>query len=177
LFVFDWGLALNIARLVGIIFIYNKTQSADLEYVSRLALAMKRQVEEEDIHTIHTIAFEARRLCARKLGQGARCKMHQLRLKYKIRLSISISDFSYYKKTKFHLHFFFRFLSKNCSFTADVILSGQQADKFYFFIYLAHRRAELNCFDIRAPLPKKAGGAGAAETMRALTSSRESNTK
>jgi hypothetical protein len=53
-----------------------------------------------------------------------------------------------------------------------VILSGQQADKFYFFIYLAHRRAELNCFDIRAPLPKKAGGAGAAETMRALTSSR-----
>jgi len=61
--------------------------------------------------------------------------MQQLRLKYKIRFLISISGFSYHKKAKFLLHFFFWFLSKNCSFIADVILCGQQADKIYFFAY------------------------------------------
>ena len=55
------GLAVNIARLVGNIFIYNKTQSDDLEYIGRLALAMKRQVvEEEEIHTTHKTPYEAK---------------------------------------------------------------------------------------------------------------------
>jgi hypothetical protein len=39
------GLAVNIARLVGII-IYNKTQS-DLEYFGRWAFGKKRQMVEE----------------------------------------------------------------------------------------------------------------------------------
>jgi hypothetical protein len=54
------GLAVNIARLVGNIFIYNNTQSDNLEYIGRLAFAMKRQVEEEDIHTTHTAPYEAK---------------------------------------------------------------------------------------------------------------------
>lgn len=55
------GLAVNIARLVGNIFIYNKTQSDNLEYIGRLALAMKRQVVEEvEIHTTHTTPYKAK---------------------------------------------------------------------------------------------------------------------
>ena len=80
------GLAVNIARLVGNIFIYNKTQSDNLEYIGRLAFAMKRQVEEEDIHTTSHEAKDAYVL-------GRLVKMHQLRLEYEIRFSISISDF------------------------------------------------------------------------------------
>jgi hypothetical protein len=92
-----------------------------------LALAMKRQAEEEDNHTT---PHEAKARLCRRLGQDAKCKMQQLRLEHKIRFLISISDFSYYKKAKFLLHFFFWFLSKNCSFTADVILLVGKQIKF-----------------------------------------------
>jgi hypothetical protein len=56
---------------------------------------MKWQVEVVEEEDIHTTLYEAKaHLCSRKLGQGARCKMQQLRLEYKIRFLISISDFS-----------------------------------------------------------------------------------
>jgi hypothetical protein len=107
-------LAVNVARLVGII-IYNKTQS-DLEYFGRLALAMKLQVmEEEEVKEgIHTTPYEAKScLCSRKLGQGARCKMQQLWPKYKINFLISISDFSYHKRLNFFCTSSFGFYQKN----------------------------------------------------------------
>jgi hypothetical protein len=99
---------------------------------------MKQHVVEEE--GIHTTLYEAKaHLCSRKLGQDAKCKMQQLWPEYIVGFLICISDSSYYKETKFLLHFFFQFLSKKCSCTADIILFGQQADKIYLFIYLAHR--------------------------------------
>jgi hypothetical protein len=60
---------------------------------------MKRQVVEEE--NIHTTPYEAKvRLCSRKLGQDAKCKMQQLWSEYKVGFLIGISDFSYHKKTK-----------------------------------------------------------------------------
>jgi hypothetical protein len=72
------------------------------------------RVKEENIHTT---LYEAKAsLCSRKMGQDAKCKMQQPWSEYKVGFLISISDSSYYKKTKFLSHFFFRFLSKNALF-------------------------------------------------------------
>jgi hypothetical protein len=53
LFVFDWELAANIARLVGII-IYNNTQS-DLKYFGRLAFGNGTADGERVGYTYNTI--------------------------------------------------------------------------------------------------------------------------